>query len=101
MGVNARSSGAAEKRGEGMALKIFTGAKPFLKASIKPFGITDIEMPTLERLFLTSPFSCDISGDNQSECNHLRRIKPWETSTTKLEERPRYGRLSLSFLSCF
>jgi hypothetical protein len=32
MGVNARSSTAAEKSGEGMALKIFTGAKPFLKA---------------------------------------------------------------------
>jgi hypothetical protein len=27
-----------------MALKIFTGAKPFLKAGIKPFGITEIEM---------------------------------------------------------
>jgi len=24
--------------------KIFTGAKPFLKANIKPFGITEIEM---------------------------------------------------------
>jgi hypothetical protein len=44
MGVNARSSAAAEKSGEGMALKIFTGAKPFLKADIKPFGITGIEM---------------------------------------------------------
>jgi outer membrane lipoprotein-sorting protein len=29
-----------------MALKIFTGAKPFLKAYIKPFGITEIEMLT-------------------------------------------------------
>jgi hypothetical protein len=27
-----------------MALKIFTGAKPFLKAGIKPFDITEIEM---------------------------------------------------------
>jgi hypothetical protein len=27
-----------------MALKIFTGAKAFLKAGIKPFGITEIEM---------------------------------------------------------
>ncbi len=31
---------AAEKDGEGMALKIFTGAKPFLKADIKPFVIS-------------------------------------------------------------
>jgi len=30
-----------------MAYKIFTGAKPFLKASLKPFGITEIEMLTL------------------------------------------------------
>jgi hypothetical protein len=44
LGVSARSSAAAEKSGEGMALKIFTGAKPFLKAGIKPFGITEIEM---------------------------------------------------------
>ncbi len=44
LGVNARSSTAAEKSGEGMALKIFTGAKPFLKADIKPFNITEIEM---------------------------------------------------------
>jgi hypothetical protein len=44
LGVNVRSSAAAEKGGEGMALKIFTGAKPFLKAGIKPFGITEIEM---------------------------------------------------------
>jgi hypothetical protein len=36
MGVNARSSAAAEKSGEGVALKIFTGAMPFLKADIKP-----------------------------------------------------------------
>jgi len=42
--VNARSSTAAEKSGEGMALKIFTGAKAFLKAYIKPFGITEMEM---------------------------------------------------------
>jgi len=27
-----------------MAYKIFTGAKTFLKAHIKPFGITEIEM---------------------------------------------------------
>jgi hypothetical protein len=32
IGVNRRSSAAAEKSGEGMALKICTGAKPFLKA---------------------------------------------------------------------
>jgi hypothetical protein len=31
----------------GMSYKIFTGAKPFLKAGLKPFGITEIEMPTL------------------------------------------------------
>jgi hypothetical protein len=29
--------------------KIFTGAKPFLKAGIKPFGITEIEMLTSAR----------------------------------------------------
>jgi hypothetical protein len=53
LGVNARSSAAAEKSGEGMALKIFTGAKPFLKADIKPFGITGIEMlPSRIELFL-------------------------------------------------
>jgi hypothetical protein len=32
-----------------MALKIFTGAKPFLKAGIKPFGITEIEMLPLSK----------------------------------------------------
>ena len=42
--VNERSSAAAEKSGEGMAFKIFTGAKPFLKAYIKPFDITVIRM---------------------------------------------------------
>jgi hypothetical protein len=42
--VNARSSTAAEKSGEGMALKIFTGARPFLKAYIKPVDITKIRM---------------------------------------------------------
>jgi hypothetical protein len=47
LGVSARSSAAAEKSGEGMALKIFTGAKPFLKANIKPFDITQIEMLTI------------------------------------------------------
>jgi len=35
---------AAEKGGKGMALKIFTEAKPFLKADIKPFCITEIKM---------------------------------------------------------
>ena len=37
---------AAEKSGEGMALKIFTLAKPFPKADMKPFVITEIEMLT-------------------------------------------------------
>jgi hypothetical protein len=46
LGVNVRSSTAAEKGGEGMALKIFTGAKPSLKAYIKPFCITEIERLT-------------------------------------------------------
>jgi hypothetical protein len=31
-----------------MALKIFTGAKPFLKAYRKPFDIQEIEMLTME-----------------------------------------------------
>ncbi len=44
MGANGRSSAAAEKTGEGMALKIFMGAKPFVKAFIKPLDITEIEM---------------------------------------------------------
>jgi len=44
LGVKERSSAAAEKSGEGMAFKIFTGAKPFLKAYIKPFDITVIRM---------------------------------------------------------
>ncbi len=30
--------------GKGMTLKIFTGAKPFTKAIIEPFGIKEIEM---------------------------------------------------------
>ena len=47
-----RSSAAAEKSGEGMALKIFTRAKPFLKADITPFGITEIEMLTAEEALL-------------------------------------------------
>jgi hypothetical protein len=38
-----------------MALKIFTGAKPFPKADIEPFGITEIEM-----LPLLSSFSFNI-----------------------------------------
>jgi len=38
--VNERSSGAAEKSSEGMALKIFTGAKPFPKANTRLFEIT-------------------------------------------------------------
>jgi hypothetical protein len=46
LGVSARSSAAAEKSGEGMAKKIFTGAKPFLKTKIKPFGIKEIRMLT-------------------------------------------------------
>ncbi len=41
-GMFTRSSAAAEKIGEGMALKICTRAKPFLKACIKPFDITEI-----------------------------------------------------------
>jgi hypothetical protein len=44
LGVNERSSTAAEKSGEGMALEICTGAKPFLKAYMKPFDITEIRM---------------------------------------------------------
>ena len=44
LGVNVRSSTAAEKNGEGMALKIFTEARPSSKAYMKPFGITQIEM---------------------------------------------------------
>jgi len=42
--VNERSSTAAEKSGEGMAFKIFTGAKLFLKAYKKPIDITEIKM---------------------------------------------------------
>jgi hypothetical protein len=41
---------AAEKGGKGMAFKIFTGAKPFLKANIWPFGIKETEMLTLVRV---------------------------------------------------
>jgi hypothetical protein len=44
LGVNERSSGGAEKIGEGMALKIFTEANPSLKANIKPFDITETRM---------------------------------------------------------
>jgi len=44
LGVNERSSGGAEKSGEGMALKIFTEAKPFLKAYMNPFDITEKRM---------------------------------------------------------
>jgi hypothetical protein len=40
--VNERSSTAAEKSGEGMAIKIFTGANPFLKAYKKSFDIAEI-----------------------------------------------------------
>ena len=43
-----RSSAAAEKSGKGMALKICTGAKPFLKAIIKPFDITEIRKLPLQ-----------------------------------------------------
>jgi hypothetical protein len=40
-----------------MALEIFTGAKPFLKAYIKSFGITETEMLAyLDRNLLAS---CD------------------------------------------
>jgi hypothetical protein len=41
-----------------MALKIFTGAKPFLKAGIKPFGITEIEMLT----FITPGYKIRLFG---------------------------------------
>jgi hypothetical protein len=47
-GVNGRSSAAAEKGGERMAFKIFTGAKPFLKAHRKPLAITKLEMLTFQ-----------------------------------------------------
>jgi len=52
--VNERSSTAAEKGGEGMASKMFTGAKPFLNADIKPFGITEKMMLTQLICRLTS-----------------------------------------------
>ena len=55
MGVDGRSSAAAEKSGEGMALKIFMGAKPFLKAYIKPLDITEIEMLPPAEQSLTFP----------------------------------------------
>jgi hypothetical protein len=42
MGTEAK----VEESGEGMAVKIFTGAKPFPKAYIKPLDITEIEMLT-------------------------------------------------------
>ena len=37
----------AEKDGKGMALKIFTGAKPFPKIDSWPSGITEIAMLTI------------------------------------------------------
>jgi hypothetical protein len=48
-----RSSTAAEKSGEGMALKIFTEAKPFLKVNLKALGITEMERLTQGLLLLT------------------------------------------------
>jgi hypothetical protein len=44
-----RSSAAAEKSGRGMALKIFTGTKPSLKAYRNPFDIMEKEMLTSQR----------------------------------------------------
>ena len=44
IGSNCAQFRAAEKSSEEMALKIFTEAKPFLKAYIKPFDITEIRM---------------------------------------------------------
>jgi hypothetical protein len=44
---------AAEKSGEGMALIIFTGAKPSQKANIKPFDIMGIESLTSSNQRLT------------------------------------------------
>jgi hypothetical protein len=42
-----------------MALKIFTGAKPFLKANIKHFGITDMDLLSSIGFFLTKFFAFD------------------------------------------
>jgi hypothetical protein len=54
-----------------MALKIFTEAKPFLKADMKPFDITEMELlqqpgsiqpkyyQTMSRAFWTSPVFVD------------------------------------------
>jgi hypothetical protein len=35
-----------------MAYKIFTGAKPFLKADIRPFNVTEMRMLTLAFYYL-------------------------------------------------
>jgi hypothetical protein len=70
LGVNVRSSAAAEKSGEGMALKIFTGAKPFLKANIMPFDITEIG--TLPVLHL----SVNRSGISSALVRNFDRGKP-------------------------
>jgi hypothetical protein len=43
MGIKVRSSTPPRRAENGMALKIFTGAKPFLKAHINPFG-AEMEM---------------------------------------------------------
>jgi hypothetical protein len=43
-----------------MALKIFTGAKPFLKAYMKPLDITEIRMLTLELRFLNFALKYDM-----------------------------------------
>jgi hypothetical protein len=64
-----------------MALKIFTGAKPFLKAGIKPFGITEIRMLTMEETdFHKLSNSCkmnkipnDKHGNNENE----EGLLPW------------------------
>jgi hypothetical protein len=53
VGCSCAQFSAAEKGGKGMALKIFTEARPSPGANIKPFGIREIEMFTMLWNFLT------------------------------------------------
>jgi hypothetical protein len=53
-----------------MAYKIFTGAKPFLKADIRPFNVTEMRMLTERRRNLSM---IGETGRIRAESMHNRR----------------------------
>jgi serine/threonine protein kinase/tetratricopeptide (TPR) repeat protein len=73
-----------------MALKIFTEAKPFLKAYMKPFDITEIRMLTSNSCFLTFCISYAINlgkaGETRLTCCSIRSMIGKKISHYKILE---------------